>query len=193
MCFKKCILFCIIIFSILFIPLYAGGKEISCPECTLCYPLVYSVTLFIPGLIFLNIFIEPDETWHRFSFQNFLDAYTRPPEDDKDSWIFNYILHPLWGSETYLRLRMNGCSWWQSWLFSNAMSVLWEYGFESWNTHPSIQDLLITGNIGSVLGEIRFRVLVSVKDMRPSFLRNSLWFLLDPFQSIIDNVKKICL
>jgi hypothetical protein len=134
----------------------------------------------------LNLIKKPDETWHVFSFQNFLNAYKRLPQDDKDHWLFNYVFHPLWGSETYVRARMNGCSWWQSWLFSNAMSILWEYGFEAWNEHPSIQDLLITGNIGFIIGEIRYRLLIHLKKKRASPGRNSLIFILDPIQSTLE-------
>jgi hypothetical protein len=154
--------------------------------CRIGYPLLYSTTLFIPGLLGLNIFLPTDETWHAFSFENFLDAYQSPPRFDKDSWVFNYFLHPLWGSETYIRARCNGCSWWQSWLFSNAMSILWEYGFESWNEHPSIQDLLITGNAGSVIGEIRYRLIMHLKRKKSSIVINSFIFFLDPIQSTLD-------
>jgi len=166
--------------------LYAEDNENSPSGCNLLYPTLYSITLFIPGLIMLNLFIEPDETWHPFSFDNFLSAFGSPPEDDKDSWIFNFVLHPLWGSETYLRARTNGCNWWQSWLFSNAMSILWEYGFESWNEHPSLQDLLITGNIGSIIGEARYFFIKKIKKIENTGFKYFLLFTLDPIQTTID-------
>ena len=183
---SKYVLVCILLISLFPSGASADTEEPVC--CQLCYPFLYSVTLFVPGLLALNILIEPDETWHEFSFKNFLNAYKSPPRDDHDSWVFNFLLHPLWGSETYLRARMNGCTWWQSWLFSNAMSLLWEYGFESWNEHPSIQDLLITGNIGSLLGEMRYRALIPIKKMKPSFLQGSLIFILDPIQTMVNGV-----
>ena len=44
-----------------------------------------------------------------------------------------------------------------SFLFSALSSTCFEYFVESWAERPSVQDLLITPIVGSILGELVFR------------------------------------
>jgi len=87
----------------------------------------------------------------------FRQAYTRPPVWDEDGWAVNYVGHPLSGMQTYLLERNHGSSSTRSFLFSSAASIGWEYGIEAWAEQPSIQDLLVTSTVGSVLGELSYR------------------------------------
>jgi hypothetical protein len=85
-------------------------------------------------------------------------AYGYPPVWDKDHWFWNYITHPIFGQWTYLMERNLDESPLRGFLFSTAASLGWEYGFEALIERPSIQDLLFTSTIGSVLGEGSFKL-----------------------------------
>jgi hypothetical protein len=112
-------------------------------------------------------------------FKNVRRAFKHGPVWENDLWYWNYIAHPLWGSETYLRARAQGFGRFPSFLFSTASSVVWEFLFEGWSARPSTDDLLLTSTIGSLLGELRFHI------KRKLALNNSktarvLDFLVDP-------------
>jgi hypothetical protein len=121
------------------------------------------------------------------SLRNFVRAVTTPPGIDQDRWYTNYLGHPMWGSETYLAVRRDGYSPMKSFLYSTAHSVLWEVGIEGWVEHPSIQDLLLTSTIGSVLGEVRYLALRSLC-RRNSTTADILILFIDPFRSVTNLV-----
>jgi len=75
---------------------------------------------------------------------------------DTDSFRMNQFEHPLLGSIMYGFARSSGLSFWESWLYSNSGSLLWETAGET--TRPSINDLIVTGQAGSLLGEPFFRI-----------------------------------
>jgi hypothetical protein len=115
------------------------------------------------------------------SFDNFASALESPaPRPDDDGPVFNYLLHPLWGSETYLRARSADFSPADSFAFSMGASVTWEYLIESWTEHPSSQDLVYTTGLGWMLGEARYRLLQSADPRRQK--------LLDPLHTALQHV-----
>jgi len=85
---------------------------------------------------------------------NFKEAFTRAPVFDKDAWFINYVGHPYQGSYYYNAYRSQGAKVWQAVLFSFAHSTFWEYMIESGFERPSIQDLIVTPGVGSLLGEL---------------------------------------
>jgi hypothetical protein len=89
---------------------------------------------------------------------NLRRAFTSPPVWDEDEWLVNLVGHPLVGMHTYLLDRNAGASPLRSFVLSTAASVGWEYLIESWAEQPSIQDLLFTSTIGSLLGEANFQL-----------------------------------
>jgi len=89
-----------------------------------------------------------DTFWHNFSRENW--AY------DKDTFRMNELWHPYQGSTMYGLARSAGLSFWQSLLYSDAGSLLWKWGGET--GQPSINDMITTGQAGSVLGEPLFRM-----------------------------------
>lgn len=122
-------------------------------EKSVIKPLIYSFSLMTVNLaILVGAGLSDD----KMRFENFEKAFTMLPVLDDDGWFYNYFSHPLMGSETYLRAREGGFGYFESFLFSSAMSVTWEFFLESWTERPSIQDLLITSTTGSLLGELRF-------------------------------------
>jgi len=86
-------------------------------------------------------------------WENLKDAWRTAPTWDDDGYGYNYIGHPYTGAFTYNLMRSQGSSALTSWLFSYSQSLIWEYTLEATVEHPSIQDMLITPNVGSLLGE----------------------------------------
>jgi hypothetical protein len=141
-------------------------------------PVQYSARVMGLGLAGLVAFDLHDSDP---SFENFASALASPaPRPDDDGPVFNYVLHPLWGSETYLRARAADFSPADSFAFSMGASVTWEYLIESWTEHPSSQDLMFTTGLGWVLGEARYRLLQTADTRRQK--------LLDPLHTALQHV-----
>jgi hypothetical protein len=87
-------------------------------------------------------------------------TYTTAPVFDKDNWYVNYIGHPYQGSFYYNSLRSQDLSFWNSSLFCIANTLSWEYLWEGGFEDPSIQDLILTPVIGSLLGELIHRATI---------------------------------
>jgi hypothetical protein len=88
------------------------------------------------------------------AWNNFKRAWTEPPVFDKDPATVNYLGHPYFGSQFYLTQRNYGESPLRSFIFATVMSTAFEYGAESWSEQPSINDLIVTPIVGSILGEL---------------------------------------
>ncbi len=87
------------------------------------------------------------------------------PVIDKDDWVINYIGHPLSGAAYYTVARHAGAGVMKSFGYSVLMSTFfWEYGLEAFAETPSIQDLIITPVIGSLIGEGMYYVENKIRD-----------------------------
>jgi hypothetical protein len=75
---------------------------------------------------------------------------------DQDSFIINQIGHPYQGAMYYGFARSANLNYWESFLYSNAGSVIWEIAGET--TPPSINDQVASGTAGSFLGEALYRL-----------------------------------
>jgi hypothetical protein len=151
----------------------------------LTYPILYTLTLHGGALLFLTSLDKDTTGFSSPSARNFEEAFTKGPRADDDEWYWNYVLHPLAGSESYLRARAQGCSPFGSFLFSAAASAVWEFGFESWYERPSTQDLIITPVAGSFLGEARFYAKRALIESDTASAR-LLVVAIDPFQSFAE-------
>lgn len=91
-------------------------------------------------------------------FHKYVDNIKKGPVVDRDDPIVNWIGHPISGAAYYTLARHNNLSMMQSFGYSVMMSTFfWEYGFEAPAEVPSIQDLIITPVVGSILGELFYR------------------------------------
>jgi hypothetical protein len=99
---------------------------------------------------------EKDGAWED-AVEHFKEAWTKPPVFDKDPWTVNYPGHSWFGMTYYLSQRNYGESPLYSFLFSTFTSTCFEYFIESWSERPSINDLIVTPVVGSILGELVFR------------------------------------
>jgi hypothetical protein len=88
---------------------------------------------------------------------HFKEGWTKPPVFDKDPATVNYLGHPYFGANFYLSQRNVGESPLYSFFFSVFCSTFFEYMIESWSERPSINDLIITPVVGSILGELVYR------------------------------------
>lgn len=107
----------------------------------------------------------------------------RDPHRDEDDNYVNYILHPYWGASYYIRGRERGLDRTQSFLFSTALSTLYEFGVEAFFEQPSYQDLWTTPVLGSLLGEFVFTPIRDRIRAKPGDLDwrdKTILFLTDP-------------
>ncbi|WP_177418267.1 DUF3943 domain-containing protein [endosymbiont of Lamellibrachia barhami] len=130
-----------------------------------------------------------DEDKSNYSFSKWWDNVTNPIWDG-DHWWINYILHPYWGMAYYTRARERGYDEMSSFWASVAFSSMYEFGLEALFEPVSIQDLIFTPVIGSMLGYYVEGVRTNIKAQRHySFGDKTLLVLTDPLgaaNSIVD-------
>lgn len=114
------------------------------------------------------------------------------PVLDEDNWILNYVTHPYSGAVYFMTARSSGFTFMESFAYSAIMSTFfWEYGIEAFAEVPSIQDLIITPVIGSVMGEGFFYAKKSIMKNDKRILKSktlgvTALILMDPFNTFID-------
>jgi len=116
------------------------------------------------------------------------------PEIDKDSAIVNYVLHPYWGAAYYIRGSERGLDRRQSFYYSLALSTLYEMSFEAVFEPVSIQDLIVTPVLGSLIGEYWFRPLrerIRAKPGLPTWTDKTVLALTDPLGAVGDWSQRI--
>ena len=87
-------------------------------------------------------------TWEHLRDQNWVY--------DQDPFNINQFAHPYQGATMYGLARSSGLGFWESLAYSNAGSFLWKMAGET--APPSINDMITTGQSGSLLGEALFRM-----------------------------------
>ena len=100
---------------------------------------------------------------------------------DTDAFNVNQFMHPYQGSMYYGFARSAGLNYWESLLYTNVGSFLWETGGE--NTDPSINDQIASGIGGSFFGEALFRMASLVLEddgEKPGFWRELSAAVLSP-------------
>jgi hypothetical protein len=75
---------------------------------------------------------------------------------DEDAFAMNQFAHPYQGSMYHGFARSAGLNYWESLLYDNVGSFLWETGGET--TNPSVNDQIASGIGGSFFGEALFRM-----------------------------------
>lgn len=124
------------------------------PDALLDQALVYGATVAYTAVhVDVRQRIVRRASWANIG-NNFTDPIGRAIEGagrDHDSFLTNYVSHPLsWGLVGYY-LRSQGHSFWSSFAMSQAHSVFWEYIVEGSYAYPSGKDL-ITNVGGALLG-----------------------------------------
>src|SRR5512139_201405 len=99
-----------------------------------------------------------DEQKENYSISRWRDNVSKPVWDE-DVWWINYVTHPYWGGAYYIQARERGLTRVQSFWYSALISALYEYGAEALAEPVSIQDLVSTPVVGSLVGEYLFTPL----------------------------------
>lgn len=158
------------------------------------------IGLMIIGVGLLYIMPSSITNWDKQGFHedvhnaanNWWDNVSSGPVWDKDSWFINYVTHPYWGAIYYMQARNAGYSEFDSFLYSAFTSTfLWEYGVEAFAEKPSIQDLIVTPVLGSLLGEQFYKMSNHIKMNHEEvygskFLGYTFLTLMDPLYLIIN-------
>jgi len=121
---------------------------------------------FVGTLFVLEMLPEDATAWNRAEIRSvpfyerwYKNIFKLGPVWDNDKFIFNYVLHPYAGAAYFMCARTCGFNFWQSMLYSAAISTFgWEFGIEACMERPSYQDLFITPVVGSLLGEGFYRL-----------------------------------
>jgi len=91
------------------------------------------------------------------SWEKFEDSLSVGSEWDTDHGFVNYVMHPLTGMISYQSAREANWNPWESFLFNMATCLAWEFLQEPWyGIVPSNQDIITTGLIGPILGELGY-------------------------------------
>lgn len=102
-----------------------------------------------------------DEQKEGYSMSVWRDNVTHPQMDSDDFYI-NYVLHPYWGAAYYVRAQERGYNRRQSFWYSVMLSSIYEFGAEALFEEPSIQDIIVTPVLGSLLGNYFMQVRENV-------------------------------
>ncbi|WP_413287644.1 DUF3943 domain-containing protein [Bdellovibrio sp. HCB337] len=133
------------------------------------YTSTRNVTLAAAGVAgILYLLPESVSKWDKNKMKdvgnNWRENVKEGPVVDKDDWAINFIGHPYAGAAYYQIARHSGMGPWGSFGYSVVMSTFfWEYGVEAFAETPSIQDLIITPVIGSIMGEIFYRTELKIR------------------------------
>ena len=117
-------------------------------------------------LLVLQCLPQDATSWNRAELQQqpplkrwYRNVFVRDPEIDHDKFIFNYVLHPYAGAVYFMAARTAGFNFWRSFLYCSIVSDIgWEFGVEACMERPSYQDLVITPVVGSVMGELFYKL-----------------------------------
>lgn len=136
----------------------------------------------------LSTFPGSSTGWGRGSLNSIITNAAAGPTMDRDAAHWNFIIHPVFGSELYVLARNHNCSWWQSLLYAGAMSTFWEFVTEGYYERASWQDLFITPIAGSLLGELRYQAKHALKKNGSTgaleVISNIAAFVIDPIDGL---------
>jgi hypothetical protein len=133
--------------------------------------MIQSAYTTIAGIgVMVYLWNQPSSftNWYDRDHKNFVKNYASniltTPRLDNDDIMTNYVGHPLAGATYYVMARQNDLPWYESFLYSTVMSTFfWEYGLEALVEVPSIQDLIITPVVGSLIGEAMHELKQTIK------------------------------
>lgn len=171
------------------------GKSVLTDTRNLTYLMVATMGLLWIGPESVSNW-NKDEIREKGFFNKWKENVSNPPVMDHDAPLVNYVGHPVSGSAYYMIARTNGYSAMQSFGYSVVMSTFfWEYGFEAFAEKPSIQDLIITPVIGSLMGELLFNAYSDIKNNQGELLGSKqlgsvMMFILNPAGELSDSINK---
>lgn len=130
-----------------------------------------------------------------YSLKTYRRTFTLPPVWDNDSLIWNYGAHPIMGSFSYLSYRNKRGHWAEAFAGTAINSAIYEYLIAGGTQQPSINDLVVTPILGSVLGEGIYQVKkLLLRDHQLNWVEKIIITITDPFEVFYYgfNYRKIC-
>jgi hypothetical protein len=147
----------------------------------------FGYQFFIVGILYVmpeEISAWTDEQKEEYTVSKWWKNVTHP-RWDPDEWYINYILHPYWGMTYYTRGRERGLSETEAFWFSFSLSAIYEFGLEALFEPVSIQDLIFTPGVGSLLGWFVEDTRREIKSQSSfSFWDKTILVLTDPLGSL---------
>jgi hypothetical protein len=118
-----------------------------------------------------------------YTFKNYKKTFSLPPVWDRDSLSWNYGAHPLMGSLSYLSYRNKEAHWAEAFAGAAVNSLIYEYLIAGGTQRPSINDMIITPVLGSLLGEGAYQLKKwLMRDHHLSVMEKIMLTLTDPFE-----------
>ncbi|MFA6480982.1 MAG: DUF3943 domain-containing protein [Bacteroidales bacterium] len=160
----------------------------------------YSQAILWPSSIagHLYLYIKEDNLGNLskiYSLKKYERTFTLPPVWDSDSISWNYGVHPIMGSFSYLTFRNMKGHWAEAFAGAALNSAIYEYLIAGGTQQPSINDLIITPVLGSLLGEGIYQLKKQMlRDKRLNLFEKVVMTVTDPFEVIYFgfNYRKIC-
>jgi hypothetical protein len=156
----------------------------------------YSIGLNLTLAIFLLIAPDNITMWGRSDkFQlsvirtQYINTFTKPPVIDRDLWSVNYVGHPYQGAYYYNTMRSQGADMLESAAFCFAQSCLWEYVWEGGMEQSSIQDLIVTPVLGSVVGELSHIATVKIGENDYTWYEKVIVCIINPSYALNNRFK----
>ncbi|MET0064984.1 MAG: DUF3943 domain-containing protein [Candidatus Thiodiazotropha sp.] len=147
----------------------------------------FGYQFFIVGVLYVlpeEISAWTDEQKEDYTVSKWWENVTHP-RWDPDVWYINYVLHPYWGMTYYTRGRERGLDESGAFWYSFTLSAIYEFGLEALFEPVSIQDLIFTPGLGSLLGWYLEDTRRSIKSQASfSFWDKTILIATDPLGSL---------
>jgi len=159
----------------------------------------YSQAILWPSSIAGHLYLyvrEDNINWSTIVTRNrYKRTFTSPPVWDRDSISWNYGVHPIMGSFSYLAYRNRKAHWAEAFAGSAINSAIYEYIIAGGTQQPSINDMIVTPVLGSLLGEGIYRLKKQLlRDHHLNFIEKVAITVTDPFEVFYYgfNYHKLC-
>jgi hypothetical protein len=155
---------------------------------------LYSQAIEWPSSIAAHLALWVKQGPEEISWRTYRRTFTLPPVWDSDHWSWNYEVHPVMGSFSYLSYRNRGAHWAEAAAGTAINAVIYEYLIAGGTQQPSWYDMMSTPILGSLLGEGIYQVKKRMlKDKNLSIWEKIFITASDPFEAFYYgfNFKKI--
>ncbi|MCQ2247394.1 MAG: DUF3943 domain-containing protein [Treponema sp.] len=182
---KKNIILLAVLFSIAFSSFAKEGttfyRENLEEDTTKHYFIAAGGVALVNGLIgSYNRFVSR-APWAQVWWDDIKNPQDKDVKFDKDWYWTNFVLHPYQGGLYYLAARNSNLNLYESFFYTAAGSLIWEYGFET--NSPSTNDFYYTMVGGVITGEMLYRLSLESQGRNKtvlSFLANPDRLFTDP-------------
>ncbi|MFH0761672.1 MAG: DUF3943 domain-containing protein [Bacteroidota bacterium] len=155
---------------------------------------LYSQAIEWPSSVGAHIVLWIRQGPEEISLKTYRRTFTLPPVWDNDHWSWNYEVHPIMGSFSYLAYRNRQAHWAEAIAGTAINSVIYEYLIAGGTQQPSWYDMMSTPILGSLLGEGIYQIKkLMLKDKYLSIWEKIFITVTDPFEAFYYgfNYKKI--